>query len=310
MAYFLIIVGLTMLFIGGEILVVGAASLAHRLNISSTIVGLVVVGFGTSAPELLVSIHAALNNVPALAVGNIIGSNISNIALIIGLSSIMSPIVIANIPAIRRDNYIMLLSVFLFLIVAYLGYISRIMALLLAGVAFIYLYRVYLTEKKISANDSHIPDNQYANISIWQQAVKIILGIILLGFGAKFLVQGGIVVAQKFGLSEAIIGLTIVAIGTSLPELAAGIAASIKKQSGILLGNIIGSNIFNTLIILGFTALIKPLSIDANFWIKDIPFMCFCSVLLACFIYFRWTITRITGGILSGFYIFYILSML
>ncbi|MFT6071566.1 MAG: cation:H+ antiporter [Dasania sp.] len=309
MEYILIFTGLIMLFIGGEILVSGSAALAHRLQISPIIVGVVIVGFGTSAPELLVSIRAALDNIPALAVGNVIGSNICNIALILGISSLISPIIPINNSSIKRDICVMLVATLLLAIIAYLGYISRWIAGGFLLMAVSYLYNVYRVEKKID----HSNDNSTElcdTIPITSNLLKITFGIVLLIFGPKFLIQGGITIAREFGLSEAIIGLSMVAIGTSLPELAAGISASLKKQSGILLGNIIGSNIFNILLILGTTALIKPFDINPRFLQTDIPFAALCALSLAVLIFAKLPINRIMGGLYLSAYIIYIVTMI
>lgn len=306
MAYFLIIIGLIMLFAGGEFLVTGAASLAQRLRVSPTIVGVVIVGFGTSAPELLVSLQAALNDMPALSMGNVIGSNISNILFILGVASIINPIKIMGLAAIRRDMLMMLLSAVMLLIVAFLGEITRLMALLFIAMISFYLSLVYRVEKKLAGEAPPIDDIFFQSISIWKQSAKIIGGIVFLGLGAHTLIEGSVTIARLFHLSEGVIGLTIVAIGTSLPELAAGIISSTKKESGILLGNIIGSNIFNVLSILGFTALVTPFTIDSSFLNFDLPVMTVTMLVLSLFIFRKWTISRLIGIIFCISYSLYI----
>jgi cation:H+ antiporter len=263
--------GLVLLFAGGESLVRGASALAARLGLSPALIGLTVVGFGTSLPELLVSVQAALRGAPDIAMGNVVGSNTANILLIAGVAALLSPIA-ARTLSMGRDTLWMLAAAVAVLIPAWLGLVSWPLGLaLVAGLA------LYLT---LAIRNAENTDETPPGLSPVLTTVTLVLGLAALVGGAHFLVTGSVGLARAFGLSEAFIGLTIVAVGTSLPELATTVVAALRRQSAIAIGNVVGSNIFNVLGILGATALIAPVPVAARFLSFDVPVMIAASVLL------------------------------
>lgn len=279
-----IVAGLVLLFIGGEALVRGSVTISKRLGISAILIGVVVVGFGTSAPELLVSIKASLADQPDIALGNVIGSNIANILLILGVAAVITP-VLCHDKAIKRDALSVVAASVAFLAFAYLGTISRLAGFGMVAALVAYLVYSYMSERKdkalIANLDGSAPDVETAheheadefegNYSLPVSIVIAVAGIIMLVFGADFLVRGATNVARAFGISEAVIGLSLVALGTSLPELATAIAAAVKKNTDVIIGNVLGSNLFNILSILGITAMIKPIPIGDHLAQFDIP---------------------------------------
>ncbi|MGR3837906.1 MAG: calcium/sodium antiporter [Cognatishimia sp.] len=276
MDYLYIFGGLIGLFFGGEALVRGSVSIARRMLISPLIIGLTVVGFGTSTPELLVSVQAALRGVPDIALGNIIGSSIANILLIVGLTALVWPIRIAA-AAMRRDIIFMIASVLLLVPLFAMGELGRISGLLLVAGLSVYLVLTFLSSREDTTED----ENPAAQSSLIVSVSWMTFGFVALLFGAQFLVDGAVSVARGFGVSEAFIGLTIVAIGTSLPELATSLIAAFRHQSDIAIGNVIGSNIFNVLGVLGVTALIAPISVSGRFLSFDLPILIGVSCVLA-----------------------------
>jgi cation:H+ antiporter len=257
-----LLLGFVLLYFGGEGLVRGSVALALRLRLTPLIIGLTVVAFGTSSPELVVSIKAALNDQGALAIGNVIGSNILNIGLILGLTAMIYPMKV-QLQVLRIDVPIMLgvsLLVVWLLSDLRLGRVEG--GLLLAGLLAYVSFTVILAKKlKPSAE----VEAEYAEAipalrgSVWRDVTLILCGLALLVAGSHFIVDGAVSLARGFGVNEAIIGLTIVAMGTSLPELVTCVVAALKKEPDIVLGNIVGSNLFNLLGILGAAALAKPL---------------------------------------------------
>lgn len=274
--YLYIFGGLIGLFFGGEALVRGSVSIARRMLISPLIIGLTVVGFGTSTPELLVSVQAALRGVPDIALGNIIGSSIANILLIVGLTALVWPIRIAA-AAMRRDIIFMIASVLLLVPLFAMGELGHISGLLLVAGLSVYLVLTFLSSREDTTED----ENPAAQSSLIVSVSWMTFGFVALLFGAQFLVDGAVSVARGFGVSEAFIGLTIVAIGTSLPELATSLIAAFRHQSDIAIGNVIGSNIFNVLGVLGVTALIAPISVSGRFLSFDLPILIGVSCVLA-----------------------------
>jgi cation:H+ antiporter len=259
-----LLVGLVLLYFGAEGLVRGSSSLALRLGLSPLVVGLTVVAFGTSSPELMVSLKAALNGQGAISVGNVVGSNICNIGLILGLSALITPIATSS-QIIRIDIPVMIgvtLVSLVFLADESIGFPegAALFSLLIVYVVF----SIYLARR--SMGDA-LEQEFTEEVHISKQGVALDLlmvagGLALLVFGARYLVDGAVIIARSFGWSDALIGLTIVAVGTSLPELATSLLAAIKKEADIAVGNIVGSNIFNLLGILGISAMVTPLSAE------------------------------------------------
>ncbi len=294
---FYVLVGLIGLFFGGEALVRGSVGIARRMAIPPLLIGLIVVGFGTSTPELLVSVDAALRGVPDIAIGNIVGSNIANILLIVGLTSLVWPIVVSG-ATLRRDTAVMLAAAFAFVPIFAMGEMGRVAGGLLVIGLGSYLIWAYLRPGEAVAEDIDAP----APASAWISVLWVVGGLIVLMFGARFLVDGSVSIARGFGVSEAFIGLTIVAVGTSLPELATSVIAALKRHSEIAIGNIIGSNIFNVLGILGITALIKPIPVADRFLTFDLPIMIAVSLVLTALLLTRPVIGRGVGlAALAGY---------
>jgi cation:H+ antiporter len=293
MDYLLIALGLAALFAGGEALVRGASGMAARLGLPPLLIGLTVVGFGTSMPELLVSVDAALRGVPGIAVGNVVGSNIANILLILGLSALVWPMAVAG--GLRRDLSVMLAAAVALVPVFALGEVGR-----LAGLALIAGLAAYLWVAFRSADDSGA--EVLAAMSVPKALLIVALGLVGLLAGARFLVDGAVGLARAAGLSEAFIGLSVVAVGTSLPELATSVIAALRRQSALALGNVVGSNIFNVLGILGITALVAPVPVEGRFLTFDLPVMLAVSVALAAILWRGGRIGRVAGvGLLVAY---------
>ena len=299
-----LVIGLVLLFLGGEGLVRGATSIATRFGLSRLIVGLVIVGFGTSAPELLVSIQAALAGSPDISAGNVVGSNIANVLLIIGVAAAIAPLANTD-PSIRRDLIVMVAASVLLEGLFLLGMIDRLGGLLLFAAFALYLTASYLIERKRQAGGPGDDPAGDPPMGTLKAALGVLIGIAMLVFGAHFLVEGATGIARDVGISEAVIGLTIVALGTSLPELATAIVASRKNEAEVVLANIVGSSIFNILCILGITALIEPITIADRFARADGPIMVAVAVAAAIYLFTCRQINRVTGLALVGLYAVY-----
>lgn len=300
MIYVWMVVGLVMLVLGGELLVSGASRLAARLGISALVVGLTVVAFGTSAPELAVSINASFNGSSEIALGNVVGSNIYNVLLILGIAAVITPLFVAN-QMVRREVPIMIIASLAVLGLGFDGNISRLDGLLLAcGIVAYTAYsvidgrRVTKAEKEataeanaaLAAEGKDVPAEAEA-LTGWRanplvNIAFIVAGLVILVLGSRFLVDGAVSLARGFGVSELVVGLTIVALGTSLPELAASVIAALKGEGDMAVGNVVGSNIFNILSVLGFSALVAPngIAVPRGAVTFDIPVM--IAVAVAC----------------------------
>ncbi|HMU89036.1 MAG TPA: calcium/sodium antiporter, partial [Agitococcus sp.] len=253
----LLIAGLVLLTIGADVLVKGASSLAGSLGISPLVIGLTVVAFGTSAPELSVSVSSAFKGSAEIAVGNVVGSNICNVLLILGLSAIAASLVVQK-QLVKFDIPLMIYASLIVLLMSIDGQISRIDGLLLfSGVV---AYTVFLIREARREGITVVEgaDDIEPPQPLWKNAILIIIGLAMLVLGSQWLVDGAVAIAKYFGLSELVIGLTIVAIGTSLPELATSVMASLKGERDIAVGNILGSNLFNIGAVLGLSSLVAP----------------------------------------------------
>jgi len=301
MDYAFLIAGLIGLFFGGEALVRGSVGIARRMAIPPLLIGLTVVGFGTSTPELLVSLDAAWRGVPDIALGNVVGSNIANILLIIGLSALVWPIRVLG-DTLRRDTAVMVAAALVLVPMFALGQMGRVSGLLLAAGLVVYLVMADRQAGDVGPEDAGLPAASPLVISV----LWVIAGLVALIAGAKLLVDSAVVIARDFGISEAFIGLTIVAVGTSLPELATSLIAAFRRQSEIAIGNIVGSNIFNVLGILGVTALVAPIPVASRFLTFDLPVMIAVSVVLAALLLLRPVIGRGTGLVLLAGYAAYV----
>jgi cation:H+ antiporter len=261
MTLLFLLAGLVLLYFGAEGLVRGSSSIALRLGVSPLLIGLTVVAFGTSAPELVVSLKAALMGQGDISVGNVVGSNICNIGLILGVAALIVPIKVAS-QIVRVDTPIMIAVTGLALVLLYDGTLSRFEGIFLFVLLIVYLIFSILLAKKKPADALSAEFSEEIKLSKRGLAVDlpmVIGGLVMLVFGARFLVDSAIEIARSIGLSEAVIGLTIVAIGTSLPEFATSLVAALKKEADIAVGNVVGSNIFNILGILGISAVVTPL---------------------------------------------------
>jgi len=298
--------GLALLTLGADFLVRGAISFANRLGMPPLLIGLTVVGFGTSMPELLVSLQAALSGSPAIAVGNVVGSNIANIFLILGVSAAISPIA-ARIPNLRRDMTMMLVAALIMLGLGYRGVVGFWPGLAIFALLAAYLAWVTRTDRcSITAGEAEL----VVKLEAWKEALYILGGLAGLIFGASLLIDAATAIAREFGISEAVIGLTIVAVGTSLPELATSVVAAFRRHAEIALGNVVGSNIFNILGILGLTAIVVPVPVEASMASFDIPFMVVMTLALIALILVAGRISRIAGVTMLGVYSGYVAWLL
>jgi len=298
-----ILAGLVLLYLGAEALVRGSSALALRLRVSPMIIGLTIVAMGTSSPELIVNLKAAVIGSSDISLGNVIGSNISNIGLILGLSVIIRPVRV-HLNTIRNDVPFLILSSILCVFFLLNRYLSRAEGLILfAGIVLFLGFQIFQARKELKAY-SAISSESHKILSGRHVLIDVLLvigGIGLLVAGADFLVRGSIGVAAALGVSQAFIGLSVVALGTSLPELATSVVASIKKQSDIAVGNVIGSNIFNIHFVLGTTGLFRPLH-GEQINPFELWFMLGMSVLLLPFLLTRFTLNRSEGVVLLLLY--------
>jgi cation:H+ antiporter len=305
--YLLLIVGLVGLILGGEFLVRGAVSLALKLHISPLVVGMTVVSFGTSAPELLVSLEGAFSGYPDVSVGAVIGSNISNVALVLGITVVIFPISV-NRDSLRIDWPLMLIATALFYVFALNGILSFwegfVFVSILASFTF-WIIRRSRTEGKIVAAEQEV-NEQMEEVPVIKNIAFCILGLVCLYFGAEWLIEGVVKIAKSFDISEKLISVSVVAFGTSLPELVTSAVAAFKKQTDISMGNLIGSNIFNLLAILGITSLAIPLEVSESVLNFDMYFLMAITLLLFPLMKFGNKIGFWKGIILILFYVAYI----
>jgi cation:H+ antiporter len=300
----ILVLGLVLLYFGAEGLVRGSSSLALRLGVGPLLVGLTVVAFGTSTPELVVSLKAAYLGRGDISVGNVVGSNICNIGLILGFSALIIPIKVAS-QIVRIDTPIMIGVTALALFLLHDGSVSRVEGVVLFSLLVAYvLFSIRLAKKQ--ASDPLAGEfTEEIKISKWgvgQDIAFIVAGFVMLVFGARFLVDAAIDIAKAAGLSEAVIGLTIVAVGTSLPEFATSLVAALKKEADIAVGNVVGSNIFNILGILGISAAVTPLS-SAGITDADLGVMAAFALALWIFSRTGYRITRTEGSVLLLAYV-------
>lgn len=303
----MILAGLALLVLAGDALVKGAVNLSLRLGIPALIVGLTVVAFGTSAPELLVSVEAVLTGSPALALGNVVGSNTANILLVLGI-----PALIAAVPVARdltHDFLIMMGATALFVALAFTGSFGWWQGLLLLAALALMLWNSYCRAQSHRDEMDDELEGVEEGISSGRIALYLLGGIIGLPVGAHFLVEGATSVAMALGVSEAVIGLTLVAVGTSLPELATTVAAALRREAGVAMGNVIGSNIFNLLGIIGIAALVGTIPVPPSMLTMDLWVMAGASALLGVFIWRRMAIGRIAGLGLLALYLVYAISL-
>ncbi|NSY38011.1 calcium/sodium antiporter [Leisingera sp. ANG59] len=305
--------GLVILLLAGDALVRGAVNLSLRLGVPALIVSLTIVAFGTSAPELLIAISAVHEGADGIALGNVVGSNTANILLVLGIPALMRALHTSECST--RKNYIFMLGAsVLFIGLAFCGtftiWSGLILLAALAGVLGIAFHeaRNHRRNGKGCAADTDLEEIEEADpdMPYWRVCIYLLLGLIGLPLGADLLVDNASIIARTYGISETVIGLTLVAIGTSLPELATTVMAALRRQADVALGNVIGSNMFNLLAIIGIATFVGPISVDPEFLRFDLWVMLTASLLLIPFVFFKQDITRIWGGILTVLYLAYL----
>ena len=312
MDYVFLLLGLVVLIFGGEFLVKGAVGFSTAMKISPLIVGMTIVSFGTSAPELLVSLTSALDGNPGIAVGNVVGSNIANIALVLGITVLIFPI-IADKHTKRIDMPIMIFSTLLFVYFIQDGWIVMYEGIIMLVVIVAFTIFLIIKGRKQPAIEEvcEIVDKAPKN---WKSILFLFLGFVGLYFGADWFIQGAVGIAEEFLFDnpnkDVIIGVTIVAFGTSAPELVASTVAAYRKQTDISIGNLIGSNIFNILVVLGVTSIVTPLKVSNEAREFDLFWMVGIALLLVALIALGSKIGRLKGAILLSTYVAYITIIL
>ena len=285
MMYLMILAGFVFLLGGADVFVRGAVAVASKLNVPPLVIGLTVVAFGTSAPELLVSLDAALAGAGSMAMGNVIGSNIANLLLIVGAAALVKPILVKPF-ALMRDSMMLIGGSLLFAWFSWRGEIGALQGAVLLIALFIFLGSAYRREASGAdpeAADLHIQEiEEYKGLrgSTWVMWMTLLAGLAALVFGADLLVDGGVSVAREFGVSEAVIGLTVLAIGTSLPELAASVVAALRGHSDVAIGNVVGSNMFNVLAVIGVVSMVTPLQAPTQIMEFDLWVMLAVTVVM------------------------------
>ncbi len=311
MSIFLVIAGLSLLVVGGNFLVRASVGLSFKLKISKLVIGMTVVSFATSAPELLVSLQAALDGVSDIALGNVIGSNIANIGLVLGITAIISPL------AVDREFYklnwpmMMFISFVLYYFLKNDQMLSQLEGVIMFSALVVFLIFLVKNSRKLTKANLEEVDEGLAIVSNFKIVMWLLIGAAGLYFGSEWLVDGAKQLATSVGISDYAISVTVIAIGTSVPELAASVIAALKKEKAISLGNLIGSNIFNIASVLGLTAMIKPIAVNPNtpeilstniFWM-----IAFAAVLIPLMLIpKRFIIGRYKGMLLFGSYLIFI----
>ncbi|WP_169570133.1 calcium/sodium antiporter [Sneathiella limimaris] len=310
MMYLQVAAGLVVLLVCGELLVRGSVALAEQFNISKLIIGFTIVAFGTSAPELVVCVQAALDGASGIAVGNVVGSNIANILLVLGAPAIIYPLTCDNQSAIR-DTLIVIGGSLLFTVLAWTGAIAFWQGFILTSVLVAVMYMAYRRAKKegdLAADEALEEYEENMPKTPWVSFLFILGGLAGLVLGSRLLVLGAVNIATTAGVSEEIIGLTLVALGTSLPELATSLIAAFRRHGDVAIGNVLGSNLFNITGIIGVTAMIKPMTAPQQILSFDLFVMLLASALLIGLFFLKKPIGRIAGiGLLFG-YVAYVLS--
>ena len=302
---FFIVIGIVLVLWGADRLADGAVAVAEKMKMPQIVIGLTIVAMGTSMPEFCVSLISALKGTSDLAVGNIVGSNIFNTLLIVGVSALVAPMSIMK-TTVRKDIPFALVASALLLIMCLDGDISRIDAAILFVMFLIFMY---ITLRGAKAQGTDVEEKEKKPMATWLSVVWILVGLACLIGGSNLFVDGATVVATKLGVSEAVIGLTIVAGGTSLPELATSVVSARKGNSGIAIGNVLGSNVFNILAILGLTGVISPMTLK-GITMTDLSMMVISIILIWLFSFTKYKIERWEGAILTAVFVGYIYSLL
>lgn len=320
--------GLVVLIIAGDVLVRGSVGIAQRLGIPNLVIGLTIVAFGTSAPELVISLKAAMEDAGGIAIGNVVGSNIANVLLVLGMPALIAATPCGEDGATRNAMFMVAVTV------VFIGLCFFTPIGLLAGIVLLVLLAIFLTASTITArrhrkkqktitaasagaavadaeidDDDTLDDVEDVPDSVWIALVYIVLGLVGLPLGAHFTITGATDIASHWGVSEAVIGLTVIALGTSLPELATTVMAAIRQHGAVAIGNVIGSNIFNLLAIIGITAVVVPIDVPPEVLKLDVWVMLACAVLLAVLAAFRICLGKISGLAMTAAYGLYITTV-
>ncbi len=315
MDWFLAGLGLVILLLAGDALVKGAVNLSLRLGIPAVIVSLTIVAFGTSAPELLIAISAVLDDAPGIAMGNVVGSNTANILLVLGVPALIAPLATSHCDT--KKNYIYMIGgSLLFIGLAFFGVFTWMQGLILLAVLAYVLtdsardarnHRMACVgEGEAEEDELEEADPEMSGALI---AFYMVLGLVGLPLGADILVDSAVEIARDFHVSETVIGLTLIALGTSLPELATTVMAALRRQAEVAMGNVIGSNMFNLLAIIGVTSFVGPIPVADSILAFDLWVMLAASLMLLPFVFFRWDLTRRWGVLFCGLYAAYIVSV-
>ena len=302
---FYVLLGVFLLFLGGNVLLRGGVSLSYILGVSRFVISSLIIGFGTSMPDLTVSVSAAIKGFVDISLGNVIGSNIANILLILGVSSLITPIHIVD-QATNRNMLWLLFASTILVVLMYFNSLNFVAGVLFSSVFFAYIYWSFREEYKRSNSNSSKGSGQDRHHKIIVALFLSVIGIVVIITGSNIMVESAVSIAKKYGISEVTIGLTLVAVGSSLPELATATISAFKKHSDVVLGNIVGSSIFNILAILGVTLLIKPISVSKHMMDIDIWVMLAVSVILGFLVKKRIVIGRGIGFLMITIYVFYI----
>lgn len=314
--------GLVVLIIAGDVLVRGSVGIAQRLGIPNLVIGLTIVAFGTSAPELVISLKAALEQSGGIAIGNVVGSNIANVLLVLGLPALIAATPCGESGATRNAVFMVAVTI-VFIGFCYLTPIGLWQGLVLLALLGTFLAASTITARKhrkemkaIAAGAAaaaptvceaeEIDDVDDVPESLWTAAAYVVLGLIGLPLGAHFTISGATSIAMAWGVSEAVIGLTVIALGTSLPELATTVMAAIRQHGAVAIGNVIGSNIFNLLAIIGITAVVVPIDVPAEVLKLDVWVMLACAILLTFLAGYRVCLGKIAGLVMCAAYVLYI----
>jgi cation:H+ antiporter len=317
MNYFWLIMGLAVLIVGGEFLVRGAVGIAKKAHLSTLVIGMTVISFGTSAPELFVSIDSALEGNPDIAMGNVVGSNIANIALVLGLTVLILPIAVDRNSKII-DWPVMFGATLLFFLFSYDLTIELYEGVILLSILLVFTYLLIRNSRrkgkkeKAAAKEASGDDEEVAKVKdkIGLSILFTLMGLVGLYFGAEWLIHGAVGIADSFGMEERVIAVTVVAFGTSVPELVTSGVAAFKGETDISIGNLIGSNIFNIMAVIAVTAIVKPIKVDETILTSDMMWMIAISLALLPLMLIGKKIGRIKGVMLLGTYIAYITIIL
>lgn len=309
---FSLIGGFILLFLAGELLVRGASNLAEKLGVQPLVVGIVIVGFGTSVPELATSVQAALQGAPGIAIGNVVGSNMANMLLVLGAGALVYPIATKR-SHVFRDGGLGVFGAVVLLFAAWQGGLSRFTGIVMVSILIGYLWYLLHDDRKqreYAIEEAGLTKEPFKWSSISVDSLILLAGLVGVLLGGKLLVDGAVELAKVYNIDEGVVGLTVVALGTSLPELATSIIAAFKRETDLAVGNILGSNIYNIFGIGGITATISPIPIEGQMASLNIPLLLVMSIVLVGIVVWQHGVTRITGGAFLVGYLAYVFALL